>query len=1002
VAALAGEGLTTGEHALAPQLASVEQRVTSTILVSAAAPVNAQCAAIATPDLAPAAHALDQDTLAEIRAVVAPFGGRAERSLASSVAVTLAGHGAPAEVAAQAARCALLLRARFPRACLAVGTGRVLVETAGDPVVATAHLPAAPGAIVVDEATAALIERRFQLSGPRLLFEKGLGEAPRTVLGKETPCLGRERELGRLLGLWEEVRSESVARAILITAPPGGGKSRLRHEFALRVAATGPDFQCLIARGDSRRAGAPFGLLGPALRAAAGLVGGEPPVVQRKRLLAHVTRHVPDAGRVAAFLGEIADVPFPDHLPLLRAARRDPRVMADQTLAAWLDYVEAESRQHPVLLVLEDLDWGDVPSVAFVDAALRTAAQRPVMVLALAHPEVDDRFPGLWSERDLQRLPLAPLSARAARRLVEHIVQGLPPERAAHLVERADGNPFYLEELARALGRGALAESLPETVLGMVQARFDALGADAKRVLRAASVFGQTFRAEGVRALIGDEDHSLERWLDILASKEIVFPRPAADGRELIFRHALLAEAAYAMLAPGDRALGHRLAALHLESAGESEAIVLVDHFEKGGDLARAAALCAPAAEQALDANDLDAAIERARRGARLGATGSTLGSLCMSEARAHFWRGDYRQAELAAELAVAVLEGAAQLRATGELVAALGQQAKFARVATCVAQVLAGPGGAARLDCLVRAAPHLLAGGTHPLAQKVLRELERHQDQLEPASRARLETVRGLVAWQDGRQAEALAVFQSAADAHQALGDARSATEMLTNVAAVLGDLGLLPEALERTRAVLATALRMQLGFLSPILLINICFMEAELGHFAEARAAGARAIALARKQGDPRAEGMTELYLSQGAYLEGRFQDAEQHARAAITLLTSVTPTLPAAHAALAQALLYQGKAEDALEQASRAYHALDESGRVEEGEALIRLVYAECLLGLGQAREGEEVIGQARQRLVARAGTIENLNWRQAFLSRSTSHARTLALARRITRA
>ena len=431
------------------------------------------------------------------------------------------------------------------------------------------------------------------------------------------------------MGLWDECSGEPVARTVLVTAPAGGGKSRVRHELLDRIQFAGEPFELLVGRGDALRAGAPFALLGPALRAAAGLVGGESPTIAQKRLLAHVRRHVAPAiaPRVAAFLGEIADVPFPDDdLPALRAARQDPRLMADQTMAAWLDFLEAECQAHRVLLVLEDLHWGDAPSVQFVDAALRTLRERPLMVLAFARPEVDDTFPNLWAERDLQRVSLPPLTPKSAQKLVRHAVADLSEEQAAWIVGRADGNPFYLEELVRAVGGGAGTQTLPETVIGMVQARFDALGADAKRVLRAAAVFGQTFRAAGVCQLLGgDPDRSLSQWLDILAQKEVLFSRQAADTKEFVFRHALLQEAAYDMLTADDRVLGHRLAGEYLEASGEREAILLVEHYERGGEAKKAAHWCRFAAEQALDANDLGEVVSRVQRGVGLGAEGDTL-----------------------------------------------------------------------------------------------------------------------------------------------------------------------------------------------------------------------------------------------------------------------------------------------------------------------------------------------------------------------------------------
>ena len=103
---------------------------------------------------------------------------------------------------------------------------------------------------------------------------------------------------------------------------------------------------------------------------------------------------------MTAFLGEIANVPFPDDdNDALRAARANPQLMGDGMRRAWEDWLAAECAAHPVLLVLEDLHWGDLPTVSFVDAALRNLRDEPLMVLALARPEVDEQFPDLWQAR---------------------------------------------------------------------------------------------------------------------------------------------------------------------------------------------------------------------------------------------------------------------------------------------------------------------------------------------------------------------------------------------------------------------------------------------------------------------------------------------------------------------------------------------------------------------------------------------------------------------------
>src|SRR5207245_8479178 len=122
---------------------------------------------------------------------------------------------------------------------------------------------------------------------------------------------------------------------------------------------------------------------------------------------------------------------------------------------------------------------------------------------ALARPEVHTQFPGLWAERGVQEMRLADLTRRASERLVrEALGEQAPVETVARIVERAEGNPFYLEEIVRAVAAGSAA-ALPDTVLGMVQARLDALGSEPKRLLRAASVFGETFWRGGTLALLG-------------------------------------------------------------------------------------------------------------------------------------------------------------------------------------------------------------------------------------------------------------------------------------------------------------------------------------------------------------------------------------------------------------------------------------------------------------------------------------------------------------------
>src|SRR5207302_934930 len=175
------------------------------------------------------------------------------------------------------------------------------------------------------------------------------------------------------------------------------------------------------------------------------------------------------------------------------------------------------------------------------------------------------------------------LSRRASVELVQKVLGARADEATTELVvSRAQGNAFFLEELIRAVAEGRTA--LPDTVVAMVEARLEELDAPSRKVLRAAAIYGEHASLGSVHALVGGDAHDVGDLLDRLAKSEYV----AKEGTRYAFRHALVSDAAYAMLTDEDRRLGHRLAAEWLERAGESDPLVLGEHFDRGGDRARA------------------------------------------------------------------------------------------------------------------------------------------------------------------------------------------------------------------------------------------------------------------------------------------------------------------------------------------------------------------------------------------------------------------------------
>jgi tetratricopeptide (TPR) repeat protein len=978
-----------------PTLA-LEQRVLSAIVLS----------------LPPGAGSAEDetDTHQVVSAALEEFSARVDRFLGGVMLITMRDGGTPTDQAVRAARCALRLQRLIPGAVLAMSTGRAMVGAqmpVGELVDRASLLldGQQPGTIVVDPPTTSLLDRAFEISTDsgwgRLLFERAGGGDPGTG-ERGSPFVGRERELGTLLAMLEECIREPVARAVLVTSAAGGGKSRLRQELIRRAQARGDRFDLLVGRGDPIRAGAPFGMLGPALRAAAGITDGELLPVQRNRLLAMVARHLPveAATRVAVFLGELAGVPFSEaDLPALRSAREDPRVMADQMLVAWLDWIEAACRAGPLLLVLEDLHWGDGPSVEFVDAALRTLPESPLMVLALSRPEGDGRFPGLWKERALHRLALPPLTPRSCQQLIQQLAGDLGPGRASWVIERADGNAFYLEELVRAaVGVDtALLSSLPDSVLGMVQARFDALGTEVRRVLRAASVFGQTFSADGVSAVVED-GAAVRSALEVLEGREIVLPRPAGGARQFTFRHALLREGAYEMLTEEDRRLAHGRAGEYLEGQGEHDAIVLVEHFERGGLPARAVKHCARAAAQSLEANDLDAAIERTERGIANGARDETRGQLRLIEAQARLWRGEYVEDERAAREAAALVRGPSRLHALGELVAALGQQGRYLEIEPVLGEARTWPETAqhpaAWHAALARACSHLPSGGRIELTEALLDEVDAAAP-AEPSLRGQLHLARGLLALGRAQLAAAARHCRESVSAFEAAGDFRRALEARSNLTAAVGNGGQLEEAEQHLRELLGIIDRLDLRYFHPMLLCNLGSVRADRGALEEGQALVERALAAARRQGDLRSQGFAVQILALLATRAGRHAEAEALAREAAS--TGVATLRPFALAVLAGALRGQGRIEEALAEAREANRLLEAQGYVEDGEAAIRLALIECLMAAGDLPAARQAASAASRRLFERAAALDDARWRAGFLKALPDHRRTLELTR-----
>lgn len=959
-----------------------------------------------------------------VRAAADTFGARVERLADGTLVLTLAGHGSATDRAAHAARFALALRALLGTSPMALATGHGLAGRVplGDAIDrATEMLATATGreGVPIDDVTAGLLDARFEVGGDgsriALLGERATHAATRKLLGRDSPFVGREREIGTLLGLFDECVSEAAARVALVMAPAGMGKSRLRYELSRRIEAARQDAQVWIARGDAMTRGSPFGLVAQLVRRAAGVLDGEPSSLSARKLKARVARRLPEerAERVAEFLGEVAGVPFPDDESVqLRAARRDPQLLGDQVRRAWDELVAAEAREAPLVIVIEDLHWGDLPSVRLIDGALARCRDEALFVLALARPEVKETFSNLWADRVVLTMQLGELTRKASEKLVVAMIgDSVDEATVARLVAHASGNALYLEELIRAAAEGK-HDKLPGSVLAMVQARVERLEDESRRVLRAASIFGESFWVGGVQALLGGTPgDSIFAWLDQLERREVVTRRAAssiAGEAEYTFRHALVRDAAYEALTPSDRQLGHQLAGKWLERSGLTDASVLAGHFELGGDAERAAELYVTAAEQAIAANDYAAALARAERGVSLGASGSTLAMLRLRQAEAHHWLGEYAQAGERAREAIPTLRpgSAAWYAAVAELGVSHARrghpdEARSAAQlllgaepiddvasATCIASAVRISGGVIRLGLMD------LTTDLSALVERLAKPLAS-----EPTVACRLAQLRAMRAYFAGDHEITARLMLEAVDAFERAGDLRNATGQRFNLSASYILLGAFAQGERQIRRALADAASMDMRHSMLVGRFNLVSVLCRLRRFDEAREVGEKLVEECGAREASHFEGNARTYLAEVFMLTGAWDAAEREARRAVELL-SATPAVAAyPNAILARTLLSKGNAREAKDIAGAAVALSSELGSgLEESDALARLTFAEALEECGEHDEARAALVAAAHNVRTRAAHISDPTLRAGFLANVWENVRTLDLEKK----
>jgi serine/threonine protein kinase/tetratricopeptide (TPR) repeat protein len=937
-----------------------------------------------------------------LRELASSMGTNAEILVDGSLVVVIEGFAA-VDQAVRAARAALRLRARGARGMrIAIATGRGEITGTmpfGEVVDRACALLDAPhqDGVRIDALTSNLVEGRFRQSmdahGALLAAELD-AESVRTMFGRTTSCIGRERELGTLVALFDEMREENAPRLAIVTGDAGIGKSRLRVELAARLAERGVLW--LVGGGDVAQPGAPFGALQAALRRELGLRPELTSEERQTRVVDRLARATTreNAEKLSPFLAQLAGIPLDDAPDsALRTARADATVMGDALRAAWQDFVEAEGKKRPIVLVLEDMQWGDRPSITLATAAIRALKSTPLFVLVTARPEIFSVFPDLLA-RGVTHVELGPLGAKASTRLLKDLLDDQTDETIERVAQQAGGNPFLLEELARAVMQGRGAE-LPETVLATAQARLETLSPSHRRVLRAAAVLGDSLSDAGLAALLVDlAENERRAGVAELVREDILEPRDSGGWR---FRQAVLRDASYASLTAADKKLAHSLAAKWLEARGGADAVTLATHMERAGRPAEACKHLVDAAEQSLEGSDIEGAFRLLDHATACGASGETLGRLLLLRTEAHRWRGQQRDARDCAARATKLLpEGTAPWLKAKVFEATtsglLGDLKPIEALAVLLCILLEGGDTSGNLLAAGGAIIGMLA--QYRVAGAALARLAR-------ALKSAIATCRderavgmvlsGLSTEASSRDEleEGLELCIAGAEALRRGGDLRNTCNTHINVGYALMQLGQHKRAETALREGLAIAERVDLRAQAALANHNLGPTLAQLGDHESAEKREREAIRAYAEQGDLRLGAASHLYLGRILLARGRLEEAEREMREACTAVANVEAILPFAMSGLTMAELALGKKENALATARDAMAKVTARGGAVEDPLAVKLALVEALLA--NHEDVSALVAELAIGLLERASRLKSADLRHTFLHEVREHAR-----------
>lgn len=511
--------------------------------------------------------------------------------------------------------------------------GELLATGSGLHLAARLQALAEPDTILMSEATFRLVPGLFVTRdyGPQLI--RGLakpvrvhqaihpsGVRSRLAAARLTPFVGRESELDLIETCWRDAVN-GEGRAILLSAEPGLGKSRLLMEIRARLA--GSSYSWHECRADALNRHSAYHPVIDLIRSGLALKDGDDEALRLGRLETGFADIALDCAEAVPLIGPLLGIAPTARYPLSPLAPAQQRRRALELLVEW---IERLAHQQPLVIAFEDLHWCDDSSLEFLGVLIERLPRLPILLVMTTRLE----FTPPWPTRATLHLHrIEPLPLWEVERMLGALAGAatLAPSLSLLIYERAGGVPLFVEELTRSLiESGQIIEradtwearvplgqlAIPVSLHGLLLARLDRLGT-ARELIQMAAVIGREIPHRLLQLVAGLDEATLRERLSRLCESGLLHACGKLSDASYVFKHALIRDSAYETLLKSTQQRWHGVVAKALEAGfpdlSRNEPQVLAAHFEKAALTDRAAYWYAKASEKAVAASSYGDAI---------------------------------------------------------------------------------------------------------------------------------------------------------------------------------------------------------------------------------------------------------------------------------------------------------------------------------------------------------------------------------------------------------